>query len=66
MNVDGAFVATFTLDDGQSLTLTVKNTDGIEVYTAKTPDNPADKKRNTVMLRRKANNAEFSVSYNRK
>ena len=66
MAANGSFEASFTLEDGQTLILNVPSTEGIEVYTAKTPDNPADKKRNTVLLRRKSNNAKFTVTYRRK
>ena len=66
MAANGSFEASFTLEDGQTLILNVPSTEGIEVYTAKTPDNPADKKRNTVLLRRKSKTAKFTVTYTKK
>ena len=66
MDTDGSFSASFTLDNGETLTLTVPSTEGLQVYTAKSPDNPADKKRSTVILRRRANSAAFSVKFTRK
>jgi hypothetical protein len=66
MNTSGEFSATFTLESGETLTLTVPSTVGIEVYTAKTPDNPANFKRNTVILRRTAKEATFRVVFTRK
>ena len=63
MKTNGTFKATFTLDNGDSLTLEVPSTEGIEVYTAKTPDNPADNKRSTVVLRRTAKEATFEVKF---
>ena len=66
MKTDGSFKASFTIESGETLTLTVPVTEGIEVYTAKSPDNPADKKRNTVILRRTATDAEFTVHFSKK
>ena len=66
MAANGSFKASFTLEDGQTLILNVPSTEGIEVYTAKTPDNPADRKRNTVLLRRKSKTAKFTVTYTKK
>lgn len=66
MATNGSFTASFTLDNGETLTLAVPSTDGIEVYVAKSPDNPADKKRNTVILRRRATSASFAVEFTRK
>lgn len=66
MKTDGSFKVTFTLDSGKALTLEIPSTEGIEVYTAKTPDNPADKKRNTIVLRRYAKDARFEAIFTRK
>jgi hypothetical protein len=66
MATNGSFTASFTLDNGETLTLAVPSTEGIEVYVAKSPDNPADKKRNTVILRRRATSASFAVEFTRK
>jgi hypothetical protein len=66
MKTNGTFKATFTLDNGEALTLEIPETDGIEVYIAKTPDNPADNKRNTVILRRTATAATFSTVFYKK
>lgn len=63
MRTDGAFSATFTIENGEALTLTIPSTEGIEVYTAKTPDNPADNKRNTVILRTRAKEATFRAVF---
>lgn len=59
MKAGGSFRAAFTLNGGSKLTLTVPNADGIEIYTAKSPDNPAKNMRNTVILRRRAKDARF-------
>lgn len=61
-----SFTASFTVEGEGTLTLTVPSTDSIEVYVAKSPDNPADNKRNTVILRRVAKEAEFKVIFTRK
>jgi hypothetical protein len=66
MKTNGTFKATFTLDNGEALTLEIPETEGIEVYTAKTPDNPADNKRSTVILRRTATDATFSTVFYKK
>ena len=66
MKTNGSFTATFTLDNGDSLTLEIPSTEGIEVYTAKTPDNPADNKRSTVILRRTATDATFRAVFYKK
>ena len=63
MKTDGSFKATFTLDSGKTLTLEIPSTEGLDVYIAKTPDNPADKDRHTVILRRYATYARFEVIY---
>ena len=51
------------VEEGNKLTLTVPNADGIEIYTAKSPDNPANNMRNTVILRRRAKDARFLVVF---
>ena len=66
MQADGSFTAAFTLDGVGVLTLTVPNAEGIEIYTAKSPDNPANNMRNTVVLRRKAKDARFLAVFERK
>lgn len=63
IKTDGTFEASFTSESGDILTLKVLSTDGIRVYVAKSPDNPADRKRNSVILRRVANDAKFSVAF---
>lgn len=62
----GSFKASFTIENGETLTLEVPATDGIEVYTAVSPDNPADQKRNSLILRRTACDAKFSVIFTKK
>ena len=66
MRADGGFEATFTLADGQTLALTVPETDGLEVYVAKSPDNPANNMRSTVILRRRAKEARFRAVFGKK
>ena len=66
MRADGGFEATFTLADGQTLALTVPETDGLEVYVAKSPDNPANNMRSTVILRRRAKEARFRTVFGKK
>lgn len=63
MDCRGSFTARFTLENGRVLTLTVPETDGLEVYTAHSPGNPADNLRSTVILRRRAKEARFRVLY---
>jgi hypothetical protein len=65
MAVNGSFTASFTLNGVGTLTVTVPNTEGIEIYTAKSPDNPANNMRNTMILRRRAKGARFLAVFER-
>jgi len=65
MDADSSFTARFTMDGVGTLTLTVPETAGLEIYTAHTPSNPADIKRTAVILRRKAKDASFRVLFSR-
>ena len=66
MDADGAFTARFTLESGKALTLTVEDTTDLEIYTARTPGNPADRMRSAVILRRRRRDAEFAVKFEQK
>ena len=57
------FKATFTDDNGNSLVIKIPFVPGMEIFTARTPGNPADHKRNTLLLRIKGTEAKFTVFY---
>lgn len=61
----GLFTARFTLESGASLTLSIRATVGMEIYTARTPGNPADMLRNTLIIRCTAREARFTVVFSR-
>lgn len=65
MDADSSFTARFTMDGVGTLTLTVPETAGLEIYTAHTPSNPADILRTAVILRRKDKDASFRVLFSR-
>lgn len=60
---DGPLSLSFTLE-GETLTLTA-NTERMEAYIAKSPDNPADRYRTVLILRSHAKNNRFTVKYTR-
>ena len=53
-----------TKKNGECLTLRAK-TAGMEVILAKSPNNPANKKRTTLILRKRGKSARFAVTYER-
>jgi len=65
MNANGSFTARFTVEGVGTLSLSVPKTDGLEIYTARTPSNPADIKRTTVILRHRGKSAYFRVLFSR-
>ena len=56
------FRASFTLD-GKTLTLEVSEADDLEIFTARSPSNPADILRHTLILRTRGTRASFMVHY---
>ncbi|MGM9652924.1 MAG: heparinase II/III family protein [Eubacteriales bacterium] len=63
MDCGDVFCARFTLTDGRRLLLTVPDAKGYEIYTARSPGNPADNLRCSVILRKRAADAVFTVHY---
>ena len=60
---EGAFAARFTIH-GQTLTLTFDAIpEGAAIYLAKSPDNPANLQRNTVLVRVRAKDARIEARY---
>ncbi|MCQ2770590.1 MAG: heparinase II/III-family protein, partial [Clostridia bacterium] len=62
MNCVGSFVAKYNYN-GKNLVVTIPVDDNTEIYTMKTPSNPSDSVRNTIMLRQCGNNAKFKVNF---
>lgn len=62
MNAVGVFTAEFTYN-GQMLFVSAEIPPGIEVYTAQSPDNPADTTRTVILLRQLGRCAEFKVTF---
>ena len=60
---DKEFVGTFKNSSGSSLKVKIPFVPDMELYTARTPSNPADHKRNTLLLRVKGTEAKFEVIY---
>ncbi len=56
------FTTSFCLN-GETLTVSAEVTDGMEVWTAKSPDNPADNTRTTLVLRLRGMEAKFRVRF---
>lgn len=63
MDAFDSFTAEYTLPDGRALKLTVSNTNGMEIYTAKSPGNPFDLSRSTLLLYQKTEHAEFRICW---
>ncbi len=57
------FRASFIDDNGISLIIRIPFVPGMEIFTARTPGNPADQKRNTIILRVKGTGATFRAAY---
>jgi len=49
--------------NGETLQVVIPHIPGSEVYIAKTPSNPANRKRNTIIIRRYGRTAEFVAYY---
>lgn len=58
---EGEFSVCFIAESGERLTLTVENADKLEVYTAQSPDNPANRSRFSIILRQTGCCAAFRV-----
>ena len=65
MNGTDTFIASFTLESGEKLTITIPVAAGMEVFTGLSPSNPADIKRNVIILRQHGKKARFEVKYER-
>ena len=56
----------YTFSNGRCAIMKLCETDGLEVYVAKSPDNPANNMRSTVILRRRAKEARFRAVFGKK
>ena len=61
IKTEGEFSVCFIAESGERLTLTVENADKLEVYTAQSPDNPANRSRFSIILRQTGCCAAFRV-----
>ncbi|MCQ2433545.1 MAG: heparinase II/III-family protein, partial [Clostridia bacterium] len=58
-----SLVCTFAQPDGRTVVVTVPEAENYEIFTALTPDNPADRRRHTLLLRVRGTTAKFVVKY---
>lgn len=62
---DSSFTVIYSSKSGDFLEVCVYLSDGMHAYISETPGNPADDKRQTILLRFEGNGVEFYARYRR-